>query len=40
VREELAREVEGEKVAGSLRDYASKLRAVQKVEVIITRISG
>jgi hypothetical protein len=40
VREELAREVEGAKITASLRDYAAKLRAVQKVDVIITRISG
>jgi hypothetical protein len=40
VRTELAREVEGEKVAAALREYAAKLRQVQKVDVIITRISG
>lgn len=40
VRTELAREVEGEKVAAALRDYAVKLRSVQKVDVFITRISG
>ena len=40
VRTELAREMEGEKVAAALRDYAVKLRTVQKVEVFITRISG
>jgi hypothetical protein len=40
VRTDLAREVEGEKVAAALREYAAKLRQVQKVDVIITRISG
>ena len=40
VREELAREVEGEKIAAALKDYAAKLRSIQKVDVIITRIGG
>jgi hypothetical protein len=40
VREELAREVEAEKIAGALKDYAAKLRQVQKVDVLITRIAS
>ena len=40
VREELAREVEAEKIAAAVKDYAAKLRKVQKVDVIITRIAG
>ena len=40
VREELAREVEGEKIVAAVRDYAAKLRQVQKVDVLITRIAG
>jgi hypothetical protein len=40
VRTDLAREVEGEKVAAALREYAVKLRQIQKVDVVITRISG
>ena len=40
VREELAREAEGKKIAASLKDYAGKLRQVQKVEILITRIAG
>ena len=40
VREELAREVEGEKIAAGVKDYAAKLRSIQKVDVIITRIGG
>jgi hypothetical protein len=40
VREELAREVEGEKIAAALKDYAARLRKIQKVDVIITRIGG
>jgi hypothetical protein len=40
VREELAREVEGEKIAAAVKDYTAKLRGVQKVDVIITRIGG
>jgi hypothetical protein len=40
VRETLAREVEGDKISAAVRDYAAKLRAVQKVDVMITRIAG
>jgi hypothetical protein len=40
VREELAREVEGEKIVAGVKDYAAKLRSIQKVDVIITRIGG
>ena len=40
VREELAREVEGEKIAAAVKDYAAKLRKVQKIDVLITRIGG
>jgi hypothetical protein len=40
VREQLAREVEAEKIAGALKDYAAKLRQVQKVDVLITRIAS
>jgi parvulin-like peptidyl-prolyl isomerase len=40
VREQIGRELEGEKVAAGIRDYAAKLRKVQKVDVIITRIAG
>lgn len=40
VREKLAREVEAEKIAGAVRDYAARLRQVQKVDVLLTRISG
>lgn len=40
VREPLAREVEGEKVTAALKEYAGKLRKVQKVDVVITRIVG
>ncbi len=40
VREQIGRELEGEKVAAAIREYADKLRKVQKVEIVITRISG
>jgi hypothetical protein len=40
VREELAREVESEKIGAAVKDYAAKLRKVQKVEVIIVRIAS
>ena len=40
VREQLAREVEAERVAAALREYAAKLRAVQKVDVLVVRISA
>ena len=40
VREKLAREVEGEKVAAAIKGYAARLRKVQKVDVLITRIVG
>jgi len=40
VREELARGVEAEKVGAAVRDYASKLRQVQPVEVIVARLVG
>ncbi|BDG09220.1 hypothetical protein AMPC_23330 [Anaeromyxobacter paludicola] len=39
-REKLARELESEKIAAGLRDYAARLRKVQKVDVLITRIAG
>jgi parvulin-like peptidyl-prolyl isomerase len=40
VREELAREVESEKIAAAVRDYAAKLRKAQTVDVIIVRIAS
>ena len=40
VREKLGREVEADKIAAAIQDYAAKLRKVQKVDVLITRISG
>ena len=40
VREALAREVEGDKISAAMADYAARLRAVQKVDVIIVRIAG
>jgi parvulin-like peptidyl-prolyl isomerase len=40
VREKLAREVEGDKVAAAIRDYAARLRKVQQVDVLITLIVG
>jgi len=40
VREELAREAEAEKITAAVKDYAGKLRKVQKVDVIITRIAS
>jgi parvulin-like peptidyl-prolyl isomerase len=40
VREELAREVEADKIAEAIRDYAAKLRKTQKVDVIIVRIAS
>jgi len=40
VREKLAREVEGDKVSAAIKDYAARLRKVQKVDVLITRIVG
>jgi hypothetical protein len=40
VREPLGREIEAEKVGAAVRDYAAKLRKVQKIEVLITRIAG
>jgi parvulin-like peptidyl-prolyl isomerase len=39
-REQLARELEGEKIGAALKEYAAKLRQVQKVDVIVTRIAG
>jgi parvulin-like peptidyl-prolyl isomerase len=39
VREELGREIEAEKIGAAVRDYAGKLRKVQKIDVIITRIA-
>lgn len=39
-REALAREVQGEKVSAAVRDYAAKLRQVQPVEVLVTRLAG
>ena len=40
VREQLGRELEGEKIVAAVRDYAGKLRKVQKVEILITGIAG
>ena len=40
VREELAREVEADKITAAIRDYAAKLRKTQKVDVIIVRIAS
>jgi DNA-directed RNA polymerase beta' subunit len=40
VREQLGRELEAEKLGVAVRDYAAKLRKVQKVDVIITRIAS
>jgi hypothetical protein len=40
VREPLAREVESDKVSAAVRDYAAKLRKVQRVELLITRLVG
>jgi hypothetical protein len=39
-REQLARQLQGEKVAAALRDYAARLRQVQQVEVLVTRLVG
>ncbi|HZZ85214.1 MAG TPA: peptidyl-prolyl cis-trans isomerase [Anaeromyxobacteraceae bacterium] len=39
-REKLARELEGEKLAAGLKEYAAKLRKVQQVDVLVTRIAG
>ena len=39
-REQLARELQGERTAGALRDYAARLRQVQQVEVLVTRLVG
>jgi parvulin-like peptidyl-prolyl isomerase len=39
VREPLGREIEAEKVGAAVRDYAAKLRKVQKVDVLISRIA-
>jgi len=39
VREKLGREVESQKLAAAVRDYAAKLRQVQKIDVIVTRIA-
>ena len=40
VREPLGREIEADKVGAAVRDYAAKLRKVQKIDVLITRIAG
>jgi hypothetical protein len=40
VREELAREVESEKIGAAVKDYAAKLRKVQKVDVLVVRIAS
>jgi parvulin-like peptidyl-prolyl isomerase len=40
VREDLAREVESEKIAAAVRDYAARLRKVQKVDVFVVRIAS
>lgn len=40
VREQLGRELEAGKLAAAVRDYAGKLRKVQKVDVLIARIAG
>jgi hypothetical protein len=39
-REQLAREVQAEKVATAVKDYADRLRQVQAIDVLITRIVG
>jgi hypothetical protein len=38
-RDKIAKQLYGEKLAASLRDYAAKLREAQKVDVLITRVS-
>ena len=40
MREKMARELEAQKIAAAIKDYAAKLRKVQKVDVNITRIAG
>jgi hypothetical protein len=40
VREKLAREVEAEGLAAAVREYAGKLRKVQRIDVLIARIAG
>jgi nitroreductase len=40
VREDLAREVEAEKIGAAVKDYAAKLRKAQKVDVIVVRIAS
>jgi parvulin-like peptidyl-prolyl isomerase len=40
MREKLGREIEAQKIGAAIKDYAAKLRKVQKVDVIITRIAG
>jgi nitroreductase len=40
VREDLAREVEADKIGAAVKDYAAKLRKTQKVDVIVVRIAS
>lgn len=39
-REQVARELQGEKVAQAVREYAAKLRQVRQVEVLVTQLVG